>query len=65
MLLWHLADARMPEQQNNFKKFAYENLYQGSIRDVESLTSIDAANAVSWATQLLQGGSPSLLSLEV
>jgi len=36
MLLWHLADARTPEQQNTFNmpKFAYENLYQGSIRDI-------------------------------
>lgn len=29
ILLWHLADARMPEEQNTFKmpKFASENLY--------------------------------------
>lgn len=36
MLLRHLADARMPEQQNTFNmpKFAYENLYGGSLRDI-------------------------------
>lgn len=57
MVLWHLADARIPEQQNTFNmpKFAYENLYQGIIRDItsNSLTSTDTANAVSWAAQVL------------
>lgn len=40
MLLWHLADARMPEQQNTFNmpKFAYENLSTEAASQILSIT---------------------------
>lgn len=50
MLLWHSADARMPEVQNTFKipTFASENSYQDNICEIMSNKIVrDVANGIN------------------